>query len=283
MRVRSLLVLPLAAALLGAAGGSALSAPGEQRAEEGLHVRAFPLRRDGERGTLWLEVTGPKAQEIESGVQDARLMLGQREYRPERAHVKIYEGPERTILLDGERVDRQPGAAYIRFAFSSLPADTAGARFSWVPQRKEPGEPLRWEISRAPRRKSDLEPRTGQGFQVAVPAFRWQEDGNVEVPGTTLRGTADRSLWVHMRVRPDPAAGGRFPDNYAGYEVRFRTDGRTLQPVTVNGNGTRGNNEDRHDILAIFRVEPDASGTLEWVPVYSRSTGQALVVDVPNS
>src|SRR5437762_4131593 len=53
--------------------------------------------------------------------------------------------------------------------------------------------------------------------------------------------------------------------------VRFRTDGRTLQPVTVNGNGTRGNNEDRHDILAIFRVEPDASGTLEWVPVYSRS------------
>lgn len=280
MRMRQLMALPLAVGLL-AAAGKTRSEPLPRGEVSGIHARAFPLQRDGSRGVLWLEVTGAQFSETDSGVSSARLMAGGREYRPLRAQVKAYEGPERTVLLDDHRVERTPGALYLRYEFTDLPDRLRNARFAWTWHRKEKGAPLRWEIAGIPRRSEELAPRYGQGFEVAVPAYRWQEEGSVEVPDTTIRGTADRTTWFHLAVRPDPSRGKRFPDEYVGYEVRFvRAGGRPLAPFSVKGSGVTGGVVDYQHILAQFDLTPGDAGVLEWTPVFSRSTGREMEVEV---
>lgn len=284
MPMRHLLALPLAVSLVGAVGGGTCSGPLPPREASRIQARAFPLQRDGGRGVLWLEVTGADFASTDSGVSTARLIAGGREYRPLRAQVKAYEGPERTILLDDRRVERTSGALYLRYEFQDLPVRLRNARFAWTWHRKEKGAPLRWEIAGIPRRSEELAPRSGQGFEVTIPAFRWQESGPVEIPGKSLRATADRTAWFHLVVWPDRSRSKRFPEDYVGYELRFlRADNRTAAPISANGRGMVGGAVDYQDILAQFDLPAGEAGTLEWTPIFSRSTGREMEVQVPLS
>src|SRR5689334_4668720 len=125
MRAATLLALSLVAGLAGVAASARADASADGR---DLQLRAFPLQRDGARGVLWLEVTGADAPDIVSGPETARLIVNGREYQPVQGQVKRYEGPERTILLDDRRVERTPGASYLRFEFPDLPRRVRNAR-----------------------------------------------------------------------------------------------------------------------------------------------------------
>jgi hypothetical protein len=281
--VRSFLMLfapGLAAIIL--VGASPAAFTGTARRGD-LHVRPFPLQHEGDRAIVWLEVTGEEAARVSAGADKARLILDGEQYRPIRALVRQEEGPDRTLRLDRLSVERTPGAIYLRFEFRSIPQDYRRAEFSWSWHRREPGEPVHWDVPGIERRVQSLDAVRSQGFRVTVPEFGWQERGPIRLEGTSVTGTAGRTAWFHLVVHPDRTRSDRFPAGFVDYELTLRTTGgRTLEPVSVDGRRTIGLATDVQHTLAQFSVSPGESGILEWVPIFSRDTGREFRVELPD-
>lgn len=268
-------------ALCLAAGGAAPAAQRESRASGNLHLRAFPLQRLENAAVVWLEVAGAEATNVDSGAEQTRLLVGSRSYRPSRALVKRVETDDPNVELDGLNVRRTPGAAYLRFVFPDVPADLrTQPELSWVWHRKETAAPLRWEGVRVGRTPRALGARTGEGFQVRVPEAGWQERGPIRLSQSDLDVTASRTAWFHLEVRPD--GGGRFPARFIGYELRFVGENGDPLPLTAaTSTGRLGGETDTQEIVGQFQATPGEIGTLEWAPVFTRSTGREFRLEVP--